>query len=330
MAEIVMAYSASHAPMMTADPGSAPRQQAENFFSALEKVRDKAKETGVQAIVMMTGEHFTNFFLDGLPQIAIGLDDEHLGPPEVWLQVPKKMVPSRRRAGRAHHREPDRARPAACAVVRHEGRPRVHDRLLLARPDHGTADGADRAQLHDAAADDREAVLGLRRHRRQRDPLLRRSGAGGPRARAVGCRTSSASPGSGTSTRSSTAGSSTNSARGDLSEILALPNDVLMEAGNGTGEVRAWIALAAAMGSAPGQGARLRGRLRVDQRDGRRPLRRRPRRRRATRRAGARHRGMTTQVMSAVTGTETSATRADGAQPAMKPPYSVVRRMLSR
>ena len=43
MAEIVMAYSASHAPMMTADPGSAPRQQAENFFSALEKVRDKAR-----------------------------------------------------------------------------------------------------------------------------------------------------------------------------------------------------------------------------------------------------------------------------------------------
>ena len=50
---------------------------------------------------MMTGEHFTNFFLDGLPQIAIGLDDEHLGPPEVWLQVPKKMVPSN--AGLAAH-----------------------------------------------------------------------------------------------------------------------------------------------------------------------------------------------------------------------------------
>ena len=101
MAEIVMAYSASHAPMMTADPGSAPREKADNFFSALEKVRDKAKETGVQAIVMMTGEHFTNFFLDGLPQVAIGLDEEHLGPPEVWLQVPKKMVPSD--AGLAAH-----------------------------------------------------------------------------------------------------------------------------------------------------------------------------------------------------------------------------------
>ena len=43
MAEIVMAYSASHAPMMTADPGSAPREQADNFFGALEKVRDVAR-----------------------------------------------------------------------------------------------------------------------------------------------------------------------------------------------------------------------------------------------------------------------------------------------
>ena len=41
--------------------------------------------------------------------------------------------------------------------------------------------------------------------------------------------------------------------RGDLSEILAVPNDVLAEAGNGTGEVRAWVALAAAMGGAAGE-----------------------------------------------------------------------------
>ena len=31
MAQIVMAYSASHAPMMTADPGSAPREKAVPF-----------------------------------------------------------------------------------------------------------------------------------------------------------------------------------------------------------------------------------------------------------------------------------------------------------
>ena len=34
MAEIVMAYSASHAPMMAADRESAPPEQAANFFGA--------------------------------------------------------------------------------------------------------------------------------------------------------------------------------------------------------------------------------------------------------------------------------------------------------
>ena len=40
--------------------------------------------------------------------------------------------------------------------------------------------------------------------------------------------------------------------KGDLDEILDMPNDELAEAGNGTGEIRAWVALAGAMRGAPG------------------------------------------------------------------------------
>ena len=60
MADIVMAYSASHAPMMSADKESAPPDhQAERFFG-LAKVRQQAAESRPQAIVFMTGQHFTN------------------------------------------------------------------------------------------------------------------------------------------------------------------------------------------------------------------------------------------------------------------------------
>src|SRR6185437_9720091 len=38
-------------------------------------------------------------------------------------------------------------------------------------------------------------------------------------------------------------------AKGDLSDIIDIPNDELMEAGNGTGEIRSWIALAGAGGT---------------------------------------------------------------------------------
>ena len=128
---------------------------------------------------MMTGEHFTNFFLDGLPQIAIGLDEEHLGPPEVWLQVPKKMVPSRPRPGRAHHREPDRtgSQPALSHGMkidhgfmtvyywldRRMELPMVPIVLNCTTPPLMTM-----RQFYDFGVD-----------ARQRDPVVRRPGAGG-------------------------------------------------------------------------------------------------------------------------------------------------------
>ncbi len=93
MADIVMAYASSHAPMMAADRESAPREMGDRFFAALERVRERAAKSGVQAVVMLSGEHFTNFFLDNLPQLVIGLGEGHQGPLEKWLKIPKVIVP---------------------------------------------------------------------------------------------------------------------------------------------------------------------------------------------------------------------------------------------
>ena len=93
MADIVMAYAASHAPMMAADRESAPREQGDRFFGALQRVRERAAKSEVEAVVMLSGEHFTNFFLDNLPQIVIGLGEGHQGPLEKWLKIPKVIVP---------------------------------------------------------------------------------------------------------------------------------------------------------------------------------------------------------------------------------------------
>ena len=252
MAEIVMAYSASHAPMMTADPGSAPREKADNFFGALEKVRDTAKETGVQAIVMMTGEHFTNFFLDGLPQIAIGLDDEHLGPPEVWLQVPKKRSPSL--LGLAAH--------ITASLFEQGQQPALSYGMKI---DHGfmtvyysldnsmelpmvpivlnctTPPLMTVRQFHDFGKALGEAI-------RSYDGLERVAlVAGGGLSHFVG------EPRVGDIDEEFDKWFLDILASGDLSPILDIPNDELMLAGNGTGEIRAWVALAAAMGDAPGK-----------------------------------------------------------------------------
>jgi aromatic ring-opening dioxygenase catalytic subunit (LigB family) len=252
MAEIVMAYSASHAPMMTADPGSAPRAQAESFFNALEKVRDVCREKQVQAIVMMTGEHFTNYFLDGLPQIAIGLDEEHLGPPEVWLQVPKKMVPS----------DPGLAKHIMASLMEQGQQPAVSHGMKI---DHGfmtvyywldpemnlpmvpivlnctTPPLMTMKQFWDFGVALGNAI-------RSYDGLERVAlVAGGGLSHFIG------EPRVGDIDEEFDEWFLDKLGRGDVSEILDLPNDELAEAGNGTGEVRAWVALAAAMGGAPGQ-----------------------------------------------------------------------------
>ena len=252
MAEIVMAYSASHAPMMTADPGSAKKEQADGFFGALHEVRRVCKEKDVQAVVMISGEHFTNFFLNDLPQIAVGLDSAHLGPPEVWLQVPKKMVPS----------DPQLAAHVTAKLIELGHDPALSYGMKM---DHGfmtvyywldrsmdlpmvpvvlnctTPPLKTARQFYEFGVSMGKAIRSYEG--------LERVGlvAGGGLSHFVG------EPRVGDIDEEFDHWFLELLAKGDLSPILDIPNDELMEAGNGTGEVRAWIALAGAMNSAPGQ-----------------------------------------------------------------------------
>src|SRR5437667_10736773 len=94
MAEIALAYSASHAPMMKVARDLAPEEQRRNFFGALEWLRDEARARGVQACVVLSNEHFTNFFLENFPQICIGLGERNWGPTEPWLQTAQAWIPA--------------------------------------------------------------------------------------------------------------------------------------------------------------------------------------------------------------------------------------------
>jgi hypothetical protein len=93
MAEITLAYCASHAPMMSAARDSAPEEQRKNFFAAMEWLRDEAAHRGVQACVVLSNEHFTNFFLENFPQICIGVGERNWGPTEAWLPIDKAWIP---------------------------------------------------------------------------------------------------------------------------------------------------------------------------------------------------------------------------------------------
>jgi hypothetical protein len=246
MADIVTAYASAHAPMMAADKESAPPDKAARFFGALKTVRDQAKAARVQAVVMISGEHFTNFFLKNLPQIAIGLGAGHQGPLEKWLKIPKTIVPG----------EPELAMHIMEQVVAAGFQPALSYEM---KADHGfmtvyyeldpqmqlpmvpivlnctTPPLMTLQQSYDfgiALGDAIRSYPGL-----ERVALV----AGGGLSHFVG------EPRVGDIDEDFDRWFLRQLESGDLTELLSVPNDELAEAGNGTGEVRAWVAVAGAM-----------------------------------------------------------------------------------
>jgi aromatic ring-opening dioxygenase catalytic subunit (LigB family) len=246
MAEIVTAYSAAHAPMQAADPGSAPPEQGERFFAALKAVRDQAAQAKPQAVVMLSGEHFTNFFLDCLPQVAIGLAERYETPSARWLNM----------SGTELKGEPDLGMHITEQLVAANYWPALSYDM---EPDHGfltvynqldptwqlpmvpivmnctTPPLMTLRQSYDfgiALGNAIRSYQGL-----ERVALV----AGGGVSHFVG------EPRVGDIDEEFDRWFLEELGKDDLGELLDLPNDELMEAGNGTGEVRAWVAIAGAM-----------------------------------------------------------------------------------
>jgi len=85
VAEVVLAYCSSHAPMMSSAREAAPKEQREHFIGALDAIRQQARDLDVQACVFLSNEHFTNFFLENYPQICIGVGERTWWPTEYWM-----------------------------------------------------------------------------------------------------------------------------------------------------------------------------------------------------------------------------------------------------
>ena len=252
MADIVMAYAASHAPMMTADPESAPDAQAKNFFGALDTIREKAIDAKLQAVVMMSGEHFSNFFYDNLPQIVIGLGEGHVGPREKWLRVPEALVPG----------EPALASHILAETVAAGFQPALSHKMVA---DHGfmtvyyKLDPLMRLPMVPIVMNCTTPPLMTLRHAYdfgaavgdaiRSYPGLERVAlcAAGGLSHFVG------EPRVGDIDEEFDRWFLQQLESDDLSALLDMPNDELMEAGNGTGEVRSWVALAGAMGGRAGR-----------------------------------------------------------------------------
>lgn len=92
---LVVAGVMSHAPGITGREAMEHDGLKEPYYAACDKFRDHMMAQKPDALVLVSAEHFGNFFMDKMPTFCIGLADDYGGPIETeeFLGMPKVTIP---------------------------------------------------------------------------------------------------------------------------------------------------------------------------------------------------------------------------------------------
>ena len=90
---IAFLCAASHTPGITAWPDAAGADLKDRFYSGYDDLRRRLEASEPDVVLMITTEHFANFFLDSMPAFTIGQGDSHFGPVEPWVNISQGVTP---------------------------------------------------------------------------------------------------------------------------------------------------------------------------------------------------------------------------------------------
>jgi aromatic ring-opening dioxygenase LigB subunit len=89
---ISFACAASHAPGITAWAEAAPPAQKERVYGAFDELRARLDASGTEVLILLTSEHWANFFLDHMGAFCVGRAETYGGPIEPWLKIDKREI----------------------------------------------------------------------------------------------------------------------------------------------------------------------------------------------------------------------------------------------
>jgi aromatic ring-opening dioxygenase catalytic subunit (LigB family) len=135
VAELVGAFAASHGPLLIREWESVPAEQKRRLTDAFVTLGKKLAAARPDVLIVVSPDHWSNFFLDNYPAVCIGVGETNDGPPEPWM----KGFPHRELAG-----HPQLAFHLVNESAREGFEPSVSHRLKL---DHGSCIPLWRMQL---------------------------------------------------------------------------------------------------------------------------------------------------------------------------------------
>ncbi|MFM9972505.1 MAG: 2,3-dihydroxyphenylpropionate 1,2-dioxygenase [Burkholderiales bacterium] len=124
MAKLVGAFASSHGPLIARNwEGVGPErlELAKKSFAELGKRFTACKP---DVLIVVSPDHWVNFFINNLPSVCIGIGESHEGSPEPWLKLPFDEFPG----------HPQFANHLAQTALQQDFEPSLSHRLKL---DHG-------------------------------------------------------------------------------------------------------------------------------------------------------------------------------------------------
>jgi aromatic ring-opening dioxygenase catalytic subunit (LigB family) len=95
MASFVGAFAASHGPLIIREWERVPAQEKRRMDAAYRALGRRLAAAAPDVLIVVSPDHWSNFFLDNIPAVCIGVGEAHDGPPEPWM----KAFPHRELAG---------------------------------------------------------------------------------------------------------------------------------------------------------------------------------------------------------------------------------------
>jgi len=86
MASLVGAYAASHGPLLVRGWEAVPDDQKRRLTVAFRELGRRLSIDRPDVIMAIAPDHWSNFFLDNIPAVCIGVGESNEGPPEPWMK----------------------------------------------------------------------------------------------------------------------------------------------------------------------------------------------------------------------------------------------------
>src|SRR2546429_10027085 len=96
MAYLVDVFAASHGPIIARDWETMPRDHRDRLAAAFDEIGRRLKACRPDLLVVISPDHWVNFFISNLPAGFLGIRAEPDGPPAPFLE---KGVSRARRQG---------------------------------------------------------------------------------------------------------------------------------------------------------------------------------------------------------------------------------------